>query len=363
MQFLGFSLAAQAQLQVRRAKISKNRILLFVDSLSTEPVAFNLVFVLGDRRVVQGRYIWPDNFDTGKSSDDPDAWNLSVAIHEGDLPFEKVEIEPDDPNVQVTYAPGCGLEKLFARNDKEFAAIFFRARNRVQNRESLLFACWQILTHGDLDARSRMITSVIFTYKLLELGMEAELAAFMPRLSAVIEEAKQLPRRGGVRTDGRMLVLSGLTARWHGELYLGHWRDVVAVLDELVAFVEEMRPRPVAAIYNSSRGVAFRALLAFEQRSSDQARHLCSLNFKLFKEAAHRIEAKSEVFFGEMIRSGPAVQLCLQIHNKMDSDGFKVDLRKVFPNIARISVDDERTYRHLLGKAISLQKHMGQKPL
>ncbi|MDD3445799.1 MAG: hypothetical protein PHS60_10340 [Zavarzinia sp.] len=355
MHIPGLSGAAN-ELHVQRAKITRNKIMLFIDSPARRPIEFEVVGTSREQRVVLGRYTWPEDLGPLSTKDDEPEWNLVVKFRDKDLPFRKIEIEPVSPSIKVEYAKGYGLEKLFVVNEKEFAAVFFRARTRVRNRESLMFACWQVLTYADLDTKSRVVASVIYVYKMMEFNQGSTLAQFLPQLAETIEEAKLLPRRGGVRIDGRMLVMSALTAKWHGELFLGKWDDLVATLDELVQFIEEMAPRPVAMIYNAARGLAMRAIIAFECGDAERTRRLCELNFALFKYTANHLQPKSEVFFGEMIRSGGAVQVCLQMLNKIDGEGFKIELKKVLPDIIRISPEDERTYKTMVGRTAALLK-------
>ena len=345
------------KLDILRAKVSKGKIYLFARSNFNGKADFKIYFVLGDNRIEAGKITWPDDFDL-TAADDPESWNYALGFRAGVMPFERVEIVPLDAEITVALGEGYSLQRLFARSEKEFGTIFFRARNRVRHRDSLMFSCWQILNFGKFSAKINIVAAVIYAYKLMEAGRAAPIADIIPTLKAQVAQVRDLPRGGGVRTDARLLTLSGLTVIWHCELYLGRFDDAVATLNDIVRYTEEMKPRPVSIIYNVARAIAFLAMIEYQRGDQARALELCALNFKVFKETAHRIEAKSEVFFDEMLRSGPAIAFCLSMINKSKEGKFTFDLKQVFPGICRVNPDQAAAYRHLLNRTVKLLRHV-----
>lgn len=342
---------------ILRGKISKGKIYLFANSNFNGKAEFKVYCVLGESRVEVGQFTWPDDFDL-TVADDPESWNFALTFKAGVMPFERVEVVPLDADITVALGESYSLQRLFARSEKEFGNIFFRARNRVRHRDSLRFSCWQILHFGKFSAKINMVAAVIYAYKLMEVGRSTPIAEIIPTLKSLVAQVRDLPRGGGVRTDARLLALSGLTVLWHCELYLGRFDDAVATLNDIARYTEEMKPRPVSIIYNVARAVAFLAMIEYQRGNQTRALELCAFNFRIFKETAHRIEAKSEVFFDEMLRSGPAIAFCLSMINKSKEGKFTFDLKQVFPAICRVNPDQEAAYRHLLNRTVKLLRHV-----
>jgi hypothetical protein len=187
-----------------------------------------------------------------------------------------------DPAFRIETDPAYELTNLFFESEEEYLGSSYGARRRAgrpRDKETDCFLSRQLAEAYDGALEDRMLMTVSYAYRSVEIGAADEIAHAIHLLAERMGDTGMLGLSHQFRRDRTHQRVSILTARWHGELALGRVSEFRATLGELLEIAPHVMisQQVFRTCNNTIRGlavlVAFAVLrgerkLAFEALSS-----------------------------------------------------------------------------------------------
>ncbi|WP_419897510.1 hypothetical protein [Roseomonas sp. USHLN139] len=287
--------------------------------------------------VVVAHCVWPTDFQAGASVESGTAESghsgrLVLPVQPSWPPFSQVVVEQDATPLPVGEA-WC-LTGLFAFSERQFEKHFFRHRNRVQDRETLVFSARQILDHYSLNASHLCVAAVIYAYRAVDLGEAAGLRQARQDIRDVQKRLGTVASTGEARTDRDHLAISLLMALWHVDLALQDHDAFLATLDEAISHSRLLASPMTATSYNLSRILLLRGWLFYQLGEPDKAIELYNYNFDFYARSLRNIE-KNLARFIEQKETHHAVALSLNSLEKINTRKRNIEKHQVFDAVCR----------------------------
>lgn len=234
---------------------------------------------------------WPDDF---RFKDDGPVGRATLRDAPGFEPYTEVRVQVNGKDQKS--GSDWGLNKLYALSDDDFEGIFFRARDRPQDKETQHFATRQITEHYRLNASHRAVAAVVQAYRAIDLGRPEMTDAAVKVLNQELETAGDLPESWRARLDGVHLQASLRSVLWQLHLFRGDNDAVMAELDRLVAFLKAAHePLPYISI-NGCPAILVRAHLMLSEGRSEEASELGFWNADFYLGCLNRLKRRRKLW-------------------------------------------------------------------
>ena len=295
------------------------------------PVRFR--FLRGQEEVGAVDKTWPDDF---RFKDDGPMGRATLREGPAFEPYSEVRVQVDGKDVKP--GGGWGLNKLYALSDDDFEGIFFRARDRPQDKETQHFATRQLTDHYRLNASHRAVAAVIQAYRAIDLGRPEMTEAAVRVLKQELETAGDLPESWRARLDGVHLQASLRSVLWQLHLFRGENDAVVAELDALIAFLKAAHePLPYISI-NGCPAILVRAHLMLAEGRSEEAAELGFWNADFYLSCLNRLKRRRKLW-QELIPPYRLVMTSMDLAQRVLDKEDQLSARAVITEAMRVEAD------------------------
>ena len=276
---------------------------------------------------------WPDDF---RFKDDGATGRATLREATAFEPYTEVRVQADGKDLKP--GSGWGLNKLYALSDDDFEGIFFRARDRPQDKETQHFATRQITEHYRLNASHRAVAAVVQAYRAIDLAKPEMTDAAVAVLQQELATAGELPESWRARLDGVHLQASLRSVLWQLHLFRGENDAVMAELDRLVAFLKEAHePLPYISI-NGCPAILVRAHLMLAEGRSEEASELGFWNADFYLGCLTRLKKRRKLW-QELIPPYRLVMTSMDLAQRVIDKEDQLAARAVITEAMRVEGD------------------------
>ena len=310
-------------------------------------IKLNAVARVGDRIVAD----WP--IDVPKMDEETEETEETVRITcrlpltSAVPPFDQITVEAG-PAFHVSYGKDYFLHGMFPTDRHEFLLRTHHAQYRIREPETLVFSFWQLVNHADISPGDRMVIVVVLLYRLVDLGDRLRLERLLGRMESYLAPVKAIPVTGRGRTDGQHLFISGLTATWHAQLFLGKETELIATLDRVIDYFTSLPKRQFSFLGNALKAIGLRAMIASACGDRAMAKQLSDIGHALFLEVVGEITSNDIARYYDMIDAVKAGYVAMQVGNKPDLPAVGSQLRQWAPSVLRISRNSTVAYECII---------------
>lgn len=165
-----------------------------------------------------------------------------------------------DPAFRIEAGPAYELTNLFFETEEEYLGSGYNARRRAgrpHDKETDCFLSRQLAEAYAGALEDRMLMTVSYGYRAVEIGAADEMAHALRLLAERMDDTPRLEPSSQFRRDRIHQRVSILTARWHGQLALGRVSDFRATLRELLEMAPQVMvsPQVFRTCNNTIRGL------------------------------------------------------------------------------------------------------------
>lgn len=274
------------------------------------PVTFNLL--RGRKVVATVVRRWPVEFEFDQNLQAGESMvpgTISIAGVEAHAPVTSVDVIISDES--VPQGKRWQLRQLYATSERQFVKFFFRSKNRIKDRETVLFSTIQTLQHYHLDPSHRCVAAVIYAYRALDLRDATHCQDAARYLEDCLRQADQLHKTDHPRTDRSHLIVSVRCALWQLYLYMGRFEDFEQHLTALSDFLRTEKDVLPGIILNGCISMFLTSYIDAVRGYAERAAETVQFNAAFYMTNLVKMKP-SAVTFRETLQSHTAVMLGLE---------------------------------------------------
>lgn len=271
------------------------------------PITFNL---LRGKKVAAAVVLhWPRDFQFEKEQQDGEGLANGVAslsALEAYGPVTAIDVRVADESLPQDKR--WQLRQLYPTSERQFVKFFFRSKNRIKDRETVLFSTIQTLRYYHLDPSHRCVAAVIYAYRALDLCDAAHCQDAARHLEDCLKHSDLLQKTDHPRTDRSHLIVSVRCALWQLYLYLGLLDDFETHVKALSDFVQTEDDLLPGIILNGCISMFLQLYIEVVRGNTLSAVEMAEFNAEFYTSNLGRMKP-SAVTFRETLQSHTAVML------------------------------------------------------